>query len=175
MPVTLTSFEVASASNQTALLKWATASEENNKEFIVEKSNDGVDFIVIGSVPAGNSHGQEYTFTDENVEGNSNYYRLKQVDIDGHFSYSSIQLLSRTIQSILSVSPTHIITDLERSQKIYYQLSTSTGQNIEEGSYEASSGIMEKQLSNHKLPNGIYVIHVVSQDINFSKKLIIQD
>ncbi|MDB5257464.1 MAG: phosphoribosylformylglycinamidine synthase [Chitinophagaceae bacterium] len=176
LPVTLTSFAVSGLSNHSALLRWTTASEENNKEFIVEKSNNGKDFTPIGSVKAGTHLGmQEYDFTDETVSEPLNYYRLKQVDIDGHFSYSPIKSLSNTERHLVSVSSNTIVTDLETPQEIYYLMTTSTGQLIEQGSYRAEAGITEKKLLLPKLASGVYVVQLISQDISFSKKIIIQE
>ncbi len=77
------------------MLSWSTASEENNALFVVEKSSDGVEFINIGSVEgAGNSAElREYTYLDIMATGERNYYRLKQVDADGGFSYSDVILV----------------------------------------------------------------------------------
>ncbi len=77
------------------MLSWSTASEENNALFVVEKSSDGVEFINIGSVEgAGNSAElREYTYLDIMATGERNYYRLKQVDDDGSFSYSEVVLV----------------------------------------------------------------------------------
>lgn len=72
-------------------LKWITASETNNDYFQVERSTDGIIFNKIGSVTgAGNSNEPlAYKFSDAEPDGVINYYRLKQVDFDGAFKYSS--------------------------------------------------------------------------------------
>lgn len=176
LPVTLTSFEVADLSNHSAKLNWTTASEENNKEFIVEKSNNGIDFNPIGSVEAGDRKGkQEYSFVDPFVSSRLNYYRLKQVDNDGQFSYSTIKLLSTTSQPVITISSSSIITELENTQEIYYIITTTTGQVIEQGNYLAACGITEKKLALAKLARGIYIVQLISQDIHYSNKLLIQE
>ena len=176
LPVTLTSFEVSGLSHHTARLRWTTASEEHNKEFMIEKSNNGIDFLAIGSVEAAETNrGQEYSYIDDNVSENQNYYRLKQVDTDGNFSYSPIKLLSATQQHVVSVSSNTIVTDLEIAQEIYYLITTSTGQVIEQGDYLAASGITEKKLNLSKLATGIYIVQLISQDIHYSNKIIIQE
>jgi hypothetical protein len=65
---------------------WSTTSETNNDYFTIEKSSDGVHFEEISSVKgAGNSVRRiDYQFTDvEYTVGTTNYYRLKQTDLDG--------------------------------------------------------------------------------------------
>jgi len=76
-------------------LNWATTSEINSKFVSVERSIDGINFSSIGTViAAGNSSiTNNYNFVDTNAMNlpvSILYYRLKQVDIDGKFSYSII-------------------------------------------------------------------------------------
>ena len=92
LPVQLTSFTVTNVNCSTIKLNWQTASEINSKEFVIEQSIDGVNFIDIGSLPAkGNSSIiVNYTFS-QNIYSNGRYYiRLKQIDIDGKINYSKI-------------------------------------------------------------------------------------
>jgi hypothetical protein len=71
---------------------WATSNEENNSFFEVERSNDGTNYDVIEIV---NGRGtinrvSEYNTLDKNATQGVNYYRIKQVDIDGRYSYSKV-------------------------------------------------------------------------------------
>lgn len=91
LPVELISFKGASQ-NGAAKLSWATAMELNNEKFVVERSQDGKSFAVIGEVSGkGNSSTREdYSFTDANPISGVNYYRLRQVDFDGAQDYSKL-------------------------------------------------------------------------------------
>ncbi|HRO47243.1 T9SS type A sorting domain-containing protein [Agriterribacter sp.] len=91
LPVQLISF-TASCKNNTVVLKWATATETNNKKFEVEKSSDGTLFEKIADIPGtGNSNSViNYSFTDEQILAATAFYRLKQVDSDGKFEYSKV-------------------------------------------------------------------------------------
>ena len=91
IPVELVSF-IAEASLNGITLKWKTATETNNNGFSVEKSSNGVSFNEIAFVKGmGTTTNQsEYLFTDDNVKVGTFYYRLKQIDYDGTFSYSNI-------------------------------------------------------------------------------------
>ncbi|MCF0074893.1 T9SS type A sorting domain-containing protein [Dyadobacter sp. CY261] len=75
-------------------LKWATSEEISNDHFDVERSPDGLRFNLLVRMPgAGNSSiGKTYSFDDREPLPHS-YYRLKQVDYDGTFSYSMIIFL----------------------------------------------------------------------------------
>jgi hypothetical protein len=93
LPIELTTFEGKNNENQN-LLTWATASENQNKGFDIERSLDGNRFEKIGFV-VGNgttTQTQRYSFEDKNASGLM-YYRLKQLDFDGRFEYSKIIVL----------------------------------------------------------------------------------
>jgi hypothetical protein len=91
IPVELISF-IAEESLNGITLKWKTATETNNNGFSVEKSSNGVSFNEIAFVKGmGTTTNQsEYLFTDDNVKVGTFYYRLKQIDYDGTYSYSNI-------------------------------------------------------------------------------------
>ena len=91
LPVTWLSFS-GKAIGKTVVLDWATASEQNNHHFDIERSSDGMHFTSIGKVNASVNPGtnNQYRFTDLNPLNGAAYYRLKQVDLDGKFHYSII-------------------------------------------------------------------------------------
>jgi hypothetical protein len=92
LPVNLISFDVSS-NGQYPVLHWQTASEHNSEKFDVELSGDGINYNLIGSVPsAGESASPlSYEFIDNALHNYSiTYYRLKQVDRDGVFTYSKV-------------------------------------------------------------------------------------
>lgn len=92
LPVTLTSFN-AQASSRMATLDWATVAEQGNAYFDVERSKDAQTFERVGRVEGRGivTSRQVYNFTDESPSLGANYYRLRQVDIDGRFSYSPVR------------------------------------------------------------------------------------
>jgi hypothetical protein len=80
-------------------LHWKTDNELNTAAFIVERNIDGRNYRSIGSVTSANSPGKHYyDFTDPNITslGNADFYRLKQTDVDGNYTYSNIEVLSVT-------------------------------------------------------------------------------
>lgn len=96
LPVTLIQFS-AKRENNTGILSWKTTEETNSEEFRIERSNDGKNWETIGSVVAKgeSSSTVPYTYTDNNpVTGGKsngeNLYRLKMIDRDATFAYSSI-------------------------------------------------------------------------------------
>ena len=91
LPIELLSFS-AKANNDIVDISWSTASEINNDFFTIERSYNGVDFTSIGTVNgAGNSSMVlNYVSIDEKPYPGISYYRLKQTDFDGKYSYSTI-------------------------------------------------------------------------------------
>ena len=108
LPLTWKSFTVKLQQGNT-LLTWETANETNNDHFEVEHSTDGINFIKIGEVAAGNNI---YHFTHNNPSSGNNYYRIKQVDKDGKFSYSSVQSVTINYSNKISVYPTLVSNEI---------------------------------------------------------------
>ncbi|MCC9166887.1 T9SS type A sorting domain-containing protein [Pontibacter harenae] len=98
LPVELVSFSAKLNGNLT-VLNWKTASEENNKHFIVERSSDGRAFEGVGLVEGKGttSAATNYSFTDERPLPGLSYYRLKQVDEDETYFYSSVVAVTRSV------------------------------------------------------------------------------
>lgn len=92
LPVELLYFEGETWETCTNKLNWATSSEKNNSHFLVEYSTDSENFEVIGRVEGNDNSAEliEYSFLHDRVGSHSNYYRLKQVDYDGSFTYTDV-------------------------------------------------------------------------------------
>lgn len=92
IPVELVSFEAKSNSSTVSLL-WQTATETNNKGFVVERSySNKKSWQQVGFVngKGTSTEKQNYKFEDKKVNAGLIYYRLKQIDFDGYYQYSSI-------------------------------------------------------------------------------------
>jgi hypothetical protein len=92
LPVTLVNFTATNINNDYVELKWATEQEVNNDYFEVQRSTDASQFTDVTSVKGvGNSSTtQYYSSNDDRPNQGVNFYRLKQVDLDGKFAYSPI-------------------------------------------------------------------------------------
>lgn len=100
LPVTLVEFQGILVNNE-VVLSWSTSSEQNSRVFEVERSDEGHTFKTIGYVPAaGSSSGtKQYTFRDGRITQENNFYRLRQVDMDGNIVYSRIVLVRNPLRS----------------------------------------------------------------------------
>lgn len=103
LPVSWVSVEAAWV-NAKAVVKWKVTNEVNLKEYVVERSSDGRQYTAIGTVKASAALAGQYQFTDEQA-GAENYYRIRQVDLDGAMAYSGSVLLRKAGISKLGVYP----------------------------------------------------------------------
>lgn len=89
LPLRLLNFSGHAAGGCTNLI-WQTADEVNVKEFIIEKSADGISFVPEGTKASAGDGDHRYAYTDCSLHTGIVYYRLKIEDHDGKFSYSAI-------------------------------------------------------------------------------------
>ncbi len=160
LPVEFSNFNVSKNKN-TSILSFATASETNNDFFAIERSSDGTSFDAIGEIKgAGNSNTTlSYEFTDEKPLAGVNYYRIKQTDYDGKFSYTDIKSLMHNTFGNLNITPRttegrlEITTDAEDYTLNVYNVA---GQQVK--SYPSLS--LDQSISIDELTAGLYFIKV---------------
>lgn len=179
LPVTLTYFKGFMVNND-VVLRWATASESNSDQFIVERSVDGHHFEDIGSVKAAgySTANIEYTFTDKHQQA-GRYYRLRQIDFDERFYYSGIvhlNLKGNASQVKFYPNPSF------KGQSINIELSEDTSNQIHifsiDGKTELVNTLVEGKYFRVDLGDqvqpGLYVINVVSESTRFSDLILIK-
>lgn len=82
----------AEADRDAVNVNWTTLSESHSDHFVVERSKDAESFDPIGSIEAAgtSTHRIDYIFRDPHPLAGANYYRLKQIDIDGAYEYTDV-------------------------------------------------------------------------------------
>ena len=178
LPVKLLSF-TGNSTPKGNVLNWTTASEENNQFFCIQRSNNGNQFSPIGVV---NGHGtstnlQNYSYTDSSLSINVVYYRLKQTDNDGKYTYSPIIRIvsaNRDIQEVIiypnpsNVGDIHIITTSTiQSFRIYNLL----GKTVFEGHPTAEN----TEYLFTPSASGIYFIQAIATDGKIITKRLIKN
>ncbi|OFX40924.1 MAG: hypothetical protein A2W95_16875 [Bacteroidetes bacterium GWA2_40_14] len=118
LPIELIAFDAVQYNND-VLISWATLSETNNDYFTLERSTDGESFTAIAQIKgAGNSVVErQYKSSDNNLPRGVYYYRLKQTDFDGLYTFSST----------VSVGVSYLF---ESTLKVYPNPSTNSNINI---------------------------------------------
>lgn len=166
LPVKLTRF-TATQEAETAVLRWETSAELNNKEFVIERSTDGAIFTAIGQVKGNGTTSLTslYSFTDRQPKPGNNYYRLKQIDIDGRSEYSEVRVVkfNPAVHPMISIYPnpaTNRITISAARQPISkITLLLLSGSRVLEQQGTASNLVLPASL-----PNGLYIVHVLFTD-----------
>ncbi len=165
-------------------LHWETASESNNDYFEIEQSSDGVNFALRGKIQgAGNSTFEKnYSFIDEHLFSGVNYYRLKQVDYDGNFTYSkTISINNRqTDKSIISIYPVPSENELHcefysaRASEINISVADVVGNVVKNEKVKAVKGMNDLKLNINELPQGMYFLKAGSINEQSQVKFIKQ-
>ncbi|HEY6956878.1 MAG TPA: T9SS type A sorting domain-containing protein, partial [Flavisolibacter sp.] len=160
LPVTITYFG-ASATTGGIKLTWMVASESNVNRYDVERSSNGKSFSKIGQVTA--SGATTYTYVDAAYQTGSNYYRLKSLDNDGAYKYSTIVLfkVGKNTLSSLRTYPVPASSDLT----VFHDPATSTS-SISIVSTDGRilktiipiQGATETQINVSSLKSGLYMI-----------------
>ncbi len=114
LPVSLVSFN-AVWSNKGVLLHWKTNLEVNLSNFIIEKSNNAINFFPIGTVLAKKLNvGSNYSYSDPSTTIKKVYYRLKMIDINTSISYSALVEIkgSNIVSNKITLSPNPVTNTL---------------------------------------------------------------
>lgn len=184
LDVKLLSFNVKGYNNKTAVLSWATTSEDGFEGFEVERSADGAHWTTAGSI---NAKGQnrtsvnDYVFTDMNPFRGKTYYRLKLLDANGQMQYSEIRTVAfKNFVEEFRIAPnptreqTSITVEANSSFMATLTISDFMGRSVYTTNVRINAGsnvIPVNGLS--KFNNGIYMVQLVSDEINISGKLMI--
>ncbi len=175
IPVKLSGF-TARKENKSVKLYWTTQQEINSKEFIVERSlNQNKWDEVVRVNAAGNSSQKiNYSATDLNPIPGINYYRLKQVDINGKFTYSEIRpvYFGNDIDFVLFPNPAKDILTVYLSGNtsiVSINIYNTHGQLVK----HVSSAEESVQINLTGVAKGIYTIKITGKEINKTKKLVV--
>jgi hypothetical protein len=165
-------------------LQWATATETNNDQFIVEKTRDGSTYelvtIVDSKADNGNSKAMlEYSAIDEHPYEGVSYYRLTQTDFNGKQSSSDLVAVSFEPEPTLSVYPnpisnsiTLMFTDNGRNDNSTYYIYDAIGKLIRSEVLPVNKGVNSVSLDLSSLESGVYFISVRSETQVMQQKFI---
>jgi hypothetical protein len=183
-PVTLTNF-TARSKGAGVSIDWSTSQELNNSYFQVERSNNGSNnwSVIATVVGAGNSQVvNNYSSYDATPLSGVNYYRLKQVDNDGKYSYSNTVAVKMDLQKMaVSVLANPFYNTLtvnfasSTSQMVTARLVDITGKQIAMQQWSLTNGSNQKQFSNvSSLQHGMYILSIVNKsgEILFNGKVV---
>jgi len=179
IPVKFIGFTVAKSNND-AILKWEVANEDANTDrYELERSFNGTDFTSFATVAknAGSSANNSYTSTDANVAARTMntgivYYRVKQVDKDGHFAYTEIRNIKFTgtkgfAASVFPNPVKDIATvniDITTATEIFIFVTDAAGKELQKLTMDAAVGGNTTKVNMSAFAAGTYLFKIKAGD-----------
>ncbi len=172
LPVKLISFN-ASATMNNVFLNWSTATELNNYGFELERSIDNKSFEKIGFVKGNGTTNalSNYQFIDYTPMTSATYYRLKQIDFDGQFTYADIVKVSNSNQLDVVVGPNPFSNEIKviSNQNIYaVEVIDMTGKVC----FSSNPNSLTYSFKLDNMNNGIYFIRINNGEQTISKRIV---
>lgn len=176
LPVNYLYFEAVANKNQDVDLDWATSSEINNDHFEIERSVNGDEFSLIAVVPGQNTSNtlHNYVYIDFNAPKGQLYYRLRQVDINGTYTFSAIKAVTLNETSIhIQPNPNNGIFNITLNGNIEdysLQITDALGKTIL--SKTGSGSGLTVDLS--AFPKGVYIVGIHNDELNFFDRVVVE-
>jgi Secretion system C-terminal sorting domain len=177
LPIELLSFTGTNEGDKN-VLRWVTATEENNDYFTLERSTDGISFVPVGRVDGAGNSSQilNYIFTDNFPATGENYYRLRQTDFNGASTVSEIILINYHPGNIyvdnLHPNPTtgDIIFDFvsPESNEIHIVVTDIAGRIVLDEVKQTDGGRMQISTQLTGCGAGVYLLKITDERKNFN-------
>jgi hypothetical protein len=154
------------------MLTWSTNMESNNSMFVIEKSDDGFDFMAVGNIKGSGTTRlvKRYNFLDPQPSGKKVYYRLKQVDFDGTYSYSEVLNLNKKLESKFmivqlkneTVNQTFDFTlDVLTDGGAVLRLADASGKPVWQGTQHLLAGLNHISIDMSSHNEGVYKVSIL--------------
>lgn len=160
------------------ILKWQTASEENNDFFTIERSHDARQWTPMATVEgAGDSQVSiNYSWVDKNPLNGNSYYRLRQTDFDGSTTLSDLAVVrlqeaqnSHTISVFPNPAKDYTIVLSEQESLGKLRLFNLIGQDVSQQVAVQNLGDNQLQLNLSSLPKGTYILQAAGKASRLEK------
>jgi len=171
LPVDLVDFRATLLDNQEVQLAWHTSTETNSAYFEVERSEDGESFHFLEKITAaGNaSSPSHYQTIDRMPHANTNYYRLKTLDLDGAYEYSNIQIVAlKDLKQQVELYPNptsdylNIVFNDFDNQDLTIRVKDITGKILYENSLSIEHYEMRMELADiQNYTAGVYFVQII--------------
>lgn len=163
-------------------VEWKTTNEVNLVAYEVERSDNGVNFVKVAQTkPTGTTTSiNDYLWFDASPKSGYNYYRIKSVNKDGSFQFSTVKrVLIDKAGNAFNIYPNPIrngnfqveVSNL-LSGKYTINLYNLAGQVIVNKVVDHNGGTLIYKISADNLPSGLYKTIIGNQNISITKNLI---
>ncbi len=162
LPIKLNSFTGKLVGND-VLLNWQTSTEANTKEFVVEKSSNGINFTPLHTTASKgvNGFGSNYNYTDKFPFTGYTYYRLKTLDNTGSFTYTNIIKIDLLGKNSFVIAPNPVKNDFSiqfNNTAIVQSIIIYDGTGRQLQHYLPASNFGNINVDASKLGSGVYFI-----------------
>ncbi len=173
LPVTLTSFTGSQQGND-VLLKWRTTQEINASSFTLERNTGNNNWQPVVTITARGNTGQanDYSYKDMAPPKTILLYRLKQIDLDGNYKYSSVvRIVNKDTKTDLVIYPNPVMSQVnisiyaDRDQSMMTRISDATGKALRWENrtlYKGNNNFSIIGLD--KLATGVYLLEIFDED-----------
>ncbi len=181
LPVTLINIKAAQKNNGIEV-EWTGLNEINISAYEIEKSIDGISFIRKGNISAKNNGANmnSYQWFDGSINKGNNYYRIKAIEKDGTFKYSTVVNAKTGKEGNITIAPTLVTAGIVQVQfenmikgKYNINVFNNLGQLITTKTINHAGGSITEILNVSNMPKGNYQLQVVNNDQSFTKGFII--
>lgn len=186
LPVELQYFQ-AKPEEESVMLEWSTLTEINNDFFTIEKSVNGVDFTPIAQIQGAGTSQQErsYSYIDEKAIAmaageKALFYRLKQTDFNGSFSYSNIVSIALPGAELLSINrlwqeTTDLVVDFNvppRTRQLEGSIYSMDGRLVKTQQFDVEKGSIQLKFNTSNLAPGMYMFSATDGASLISRKFV---
>lgn len=184
LPLTLLEFN-GQLLNNNGILNWKTIDEQNTESFDIERSTDGRNYSMVGNTSAFATPGLHYyNFTDNNISSLGVpviYYRLKQKDNTGRYTYSkTVALAVDKNKNIVLLYPNPVKNEVgltittEKTQQIRTSVIDYSGRIVKQQQWNINKGSTTFSVDLSTLANGMYFMEIKGETINERKPFLKQ-
>lgn len=169
LPLKYISFTAQLNSNKTVSLQWKTSEEINNEHFEIERSIDGVTWFALANISTNTTH--QYSYLDQSPKQGLNYYRIKEVDIDGKYFYSATRAVTLRGEKQLFIWPNPATTELHLQlpvAAVSIEIINATGQVVFTKIISTNNEVIPVQ----QLKAGIYFLKIKYQGETHVEKFL---
>lgn len=184
LPIEITDFS-ANCVDRSIVLSWATATEKNNDHFTIEKSDDGMTFRAIATVPgAGNSQSAiQYHYTDREAVAAAStvYYRLKQTDSNGTskaFKTVSVNACDDK-DNVVKINNSEegelsVVFSLQADDRYTLQLYDLMGRQVKSEQLDVPKAYALKTIDTEGLVEGYYMLVLQGTLVSKTQKVLVR-
>jgi hypothetical protein len=183
LPVELLDFTASLNNSGEVILRWFTAVELHAREFVLQRLGNANEVIDLATIPS-RGNNSNYVYTDSRPPTGINYYRLKQVDDDGSFSFKPWIAVNANNEDkeelLLYPNP------LSHGAQLFVQHKSRVDAGVAVQIFDMGSRLMKNEIpatenqnfseiNTSSLEPGVYIVKISTPEMVTYKKLLITD